>query len=81
MPTSYQKSKDELTDEDRTFLQTTLDAFVNGVRIYGVMPDDTSHIGWLMGVVLTELKKESGASVLELGHDIHGFFISLVIPD
>jgi hypothetical protein len=81
MNTPYKKI--ELDETDKAILEASKEVLKNGDKLYGTLPDDLSHIEWAVGLALHELhevldNKQSIATLIEIGVDQAGYFISFL---
>jgi hypothetical protein len=80
--TLYKKPFDALTEEEKSILQASRSVLASGDRLYGLSPDDTTHIEYAIGLALHELggieTKSQILTAVEFGKDVSGFFIAFI---
>ena len=86
MVTPFEKPSGALDEQERALLNAAGDVLASGDRLYGLMPEDASHIWWAVGVAMALIRKEREESpfvamYLEIGADDKGMFVAVVTPD
>lgn len=88
--TPFEKSFDDLTDDEKLIWEAAAEVLNRGDRLYGQSPDDASHLWWALGLAIASLRgernqlpedKKAAAVYLELGVDESGFWISPIKMD
>lgn len=79
--TPYSKNYDELNETERQLLKESVTILSSGEPLYGIHPEDASHIIWTIYQVLQGVDEYGHNDVLtlvQLGKTDQGYFITLL---
>ncbi len=83
MENPYAKKYADLTEEEKDIWKLSYEVLTHGDRLYGTDSNDTSHLGWSLGVCLDILRSEKASHpnvfmLLELGVSDDGYSIRVL---
>ena len=75
--TDYQ----DLTDQQKEMWDLAFKVLQDGQRLYGTDQEDVEHLGWMLGIIVGQMKKqaEPTACYIEVVHDEGGFGVSFIL--